>query len=316
MLNNKVILITGGAGAIGSNLAKKLGENNKVIIIDNLSFGYRENLGFMDGKDVTFIQGDIRDEKVLADAFRHKPNVVFHLAASFANQKSIEDPYTDLEVNSLGTLKLLDFSRKNNADKFVYTSSSCIYGGRREQMREDMIPEPETPYAISKLNGEHYTNFFHKFYGLNTTIIRYFNVYGPNEYPGPYRNVIPNFFDLAIRGEKLKITGTGNETRDFTFIDDAVNATILCAVKEGASGNTLNIGRGIETTILELAKNINEITGNASGFEIVCKRDWDSISRRWADVTRMKTILDYEAKIPLDEGLRKTHEWFKTIKGY
>jgi len=316
MLDGKTILVTGGAGAIGSNLSRTLSRDNKVIIIDNLSFGYEENLEFGNSGNVTLIKGDIRNDDVLAEAFKHKPDVIFHLAASFANQKSIEDPFNDLEVNSTGTLKLLDLARKNDIGKFVYTSSSCVYGGRREQLREDMIPDPETPYAISKLNGEYYTNFFHKYYGMNTTTIRYFNVYGPNEHPGKYRNVIPNFFSLAMQGKTLNITGTGNETRDFTFVQDAVDATILCAVKEGVNGSILNIGRGIETTILELAKNINMITNNPGGHEIVCKRDWDSISRRWADVTRMKTLLEFEAKTPLDEGLRKTHEWFKTIKTY
>lgn len=300
-----VFLVTGGAGFIGSNLAKHL--EGDVVVVDNLSEGHRENVP----KNVEFIHHDLRDASFVQDLFNeHDFTHVYHLAAHFANQKSVEDPFMDLSVNGETTLRLLELSRKRDVQKFVYSSSSCVYGAAKPPMREDLRPQPETPYGITKLLGEYYTQYFHDYYGLNTTSVRYFNVYGPGEYPGPYRNVIPKFFQAAMQKKPLTITGTGEETRDFTFVDDAVQATLLCAEK--TSGQVVNIGNGQPTPIKSLAEKINEITNNPSPIQFTPRRDWDHIAHRLADVSKLKS-LGVEPQTSLDDGLKKTHAWLKTV---
>ena len=312
MISGKNILITGGAGFIGSNLAKRLSASNKIIVVDNLSEGHEENLAGL--KNIEFVKEDIRNEEFIFKLFEQKKfDYVFHLAASFANQKSIEFPTQDLEINGFATLKLLEAAQKNGLKRFVYASSSCVYGQVGEPMREEMKPAPETPYAITKLLGEYYTNFFFNYYKLPTAIVRYFNVYGPNEYPGKYRNVIPNFFAKALASQPLPVMGDGSDSRDFTFVDDAVEGTILAAEKQTAIGQTFNIGSGVETRIIELAKLVNKIAGNKKGIQFVPKRGWDKVTRRVADVSKAKKLLDFQAKTSLEAGLRKTFNWLKTI---
>ncbi len=316
MITGKSVLITGGAGFIGSNLAKCLNASNKIIVVDDLSEGHAENLAGLN--NVEFVKEDVRNEEFIQKLFTQKKfDYVFHLAASFANQKSIEFPTQDLEINGFATLKLLEAAQKNGLKRglkrFVYASSSCVYGPVEERMREEMKPAPETPYAITKLLGEYYANFFFEYYKLPTVIVRYFNVYGPNEYPGKYRNVIPNFFARALARQPLPVMGDGRDSRDFTFVEDAVEGTLLAAEKQEAVGQTFNIGCGVETRIIDLAKTINKITGNDDKIRFVPKRAWDKISRRVADVSKAKKLLDFKAKTPLEQGLRKTFEWFKTI---
>jgi len=307
MISGQRILVTGGAGFIGSNLAKALSAANTVFVVDNLSEGFKENIRPL---SVAFFKKDIRDEKFMRMLFeKHKFNYVFHLAASFANQKSIEDPVLDLNVNGLGTLKLLRLAKEFGTKKFLYASSSCIYGSTNEAMREDFKPMPETPYAITKLLGEEYAKFFAEYHKLPAVSVRYFNIYGPNEYPGPYRNVIPKFFALAKQKKPLVITGTGEETRDFTFVKDAVEATILVAEK-GISGEAYNIGSGREIKIIDLAKAINKIAGNEGNIAKGERRDWDKISRRLADNSKIKE-LGWAPKTSLNDGLKKTFEWFE-----
>ena len=312
MISGKRILITGGAGFIGSNLAKALADTNTVHVVDDLSEGTRDNIR---GLPVVFFHKDIRDEVFMRKLYdKHNFQIVFHLAASFANAKSVENPTLDLQVNGVATLKLLELAKEFGTEKFVYASSSCIYGATNEPMTEDLKPLPETPYGISKLLGEQYAKFFADFHKLNASVVRYFNVYGPNEYPGPYRNVIPKFFGLARQKKPLTIMGTGSETRDFTFVGDAVQATILVAEK-GERGEAYNIGTGSETKVADLANDINEIAGNAGNITKVERRGWDHISRRVASVGKINK-LGWKAETPLKEGLKKTFEWFeKSVKG-
>ncbi|MEM4255210.1 MAG: NAD-dependent epimerase/dehydratase family protein [Candidatus Norongarragalinales archaeon] len=306
MVSGQRILVTGGAGFIGSNLAKALSEKNTVYIVDDLSEGFKENIRSL---PVAFFKNDIRNEKFMRTLFeKHKFNYVFHLAASFANQKSVDDPVLDLEVNGVATLKLLQLAKEFGTKKFVYSSSSCVYGSTDEAMKEDFKPKPETPYAITKLLGEEYAKFFADYHKLDAVSVRYFNVFGPNEYPGPYRNVIPKFFALARQKKPLVITGTGDETRDFTFVEDAVEATILVAEK-GETGEVYNVGSGRETKIIELAREINEIAGNAGNVQKTERRAWDRISRRLADNSKIKA-LGWKPKTSLREGLEKTFAWF------
>ncbi len=310
---SKTALVTGGAGAIGSNLSGELVRRGcKTIIIDNLSSGFKSNIP----KGCEFIYGDICDESALKKAFSHSPDFVFHLAANFANQNSVDNPERDLMVNGMGILKVLKFSKDNNVQKFVFSSSSCVYGAKSSPLREeDHFDGLGTPYAFTKLLGEHYVNFFNRHFGIKTAIVRYFNSYGPNEYPGKYRNVIPNFIQEALKKNPLVITGTGEETRDFTFVGDIVNGTLLAAEAESANRECFNIGSGKEVKINVLAEKINSVTGNASGIKYIERRNWDHVTRRLASIEKSGKILGYKPKTSLDEGLKITAQWLKKSCG-
>lgn len=260
------------------------------------------------------IVGDILDAHILDRAFRGGVDTVFHLASLFANQNSVDHPERDLLVNGLGTLRVLERSREVGVRRFVFTSSSCVYGRKEGACREDnLIFHPETPYAVTKLLGERYTAFYQEFHHVPTVIVRYFNVYGPGEWPGKYRNVIPNFFALALRNEALLVMGDGTETRDFTFVSDAVSGTIAAAVSKAAIGRVYNIGSGVETTILTLAEHINRISGNSGGIVFGPPRRWDGITRRCADISRAVADLNYRPKVFLAEGLAETYRWFAKL---
>ena len=308
----KRILITGGAGCIGSNLTKALLKANpeRIIIIDDLSASYEWNLP-KDPK-VVFIHGSILDEEKMKRAFSFKPHYVFHLAAHFANQNSVDHPETDLLVNALGTLKTLQYANLVEVERFVFASSGCsVYGSQTPlPLREDLVSlHLDTPYQINKLVGELYCNYFNDYYGLPVAIARYFNVYGPGEVPGKYRNVIPNFIWWAMNKQPLPITGTGEETRDFTFVDDIIDGTLCMGFVKEAVGEAINLASGTETRIIDLANWINELTGNSAGIIFKPRRDWDKAVRRRASIEKAKKILGYEPKTDIKTGLKKTYEW-------
>jgi len=308
----KRILITGGAGCIGSNLTKALLKANpeRIIIIDDLSASYEWNIP-KDPK-VVFIHGSILGEEKMKRAFSYKPHYVFHLAAHFANQNSVDHPETDLLVNALGTLKTLQYANLVEVERFVYASSGCsVYGSQAPlPLREDFISlHLDTPYQINKLVGELYCNYFHDYYGLPVAIARYFNVYGPGEVPGKYRNVIPNFIWWAMHRQALPITGTGEETRDFTFVDDVVDGTLCIGFVKEAVGEAINLASGTETRIIDLANWINELTGNSAGIVFRPRRDWDKAVRRRASIEKAKKILGYQPKTDIKTGLERTYKW-------
>jgi len=312
--SNKRILITGGAGCIGSNLIKALlkAEPEKIVVIDDLSASYEWNIP-KDPK-VMFIKGSILDEERMKRAFSYKPHFVFHLAAHFANQNSVDHPETDLLVNALGTLKTLEYANLVSVERFVFASSGCsVYGSQAPlPLKEDFVSlHLDTPYQINKLVGELYCNYFHDYYKLPVAIARYFNVYGPGEVPGRYRNVIPNFFWWAMHGQPLPITGTGEETRDFTFVEDIVDGTLRMGVVEEAVGEAINLASEKETRVIDLANWINEMTGNKAGIVFKPRRDWDKAIRRRASIEKARRILGYEPKTDMKTGLRKVYEWIK-----
>ncbi|MBL7073631.1 NAD-dependent epimerase/dehydratase family protein [candidate division KSB1 bacterium] len=308
-LNKKKVLVTGGAGAIGSNLVKSLLEkDNLVFVIDDFSSGFRENIP--DDPNLILIKGDINNDNMLDKVFSDNIYCVFHLAAHFANQNSIEHPFDDLNTNGMGTLKILERCRKYNVKKFIYSSSSCVYENSEKPFSESFSKKVETPYGITKLLGEQYTLFYHEYHKINSVVVRYFNSYGPGERPGRYRNVIPNFIFRAINNNPLIITGDGTETRDFTYVHDIVSGTILAAETEEVSGEVFNIGTGKETKIHELAMIINEIVGNEAGIEFVEKRDWDQIKNRIANISKARKLLNYKTEVSLNVGLQKTYDWF------
>ncbi len=309
----KNILITGGAGCIGSNLTMALirADAAKIIILDDLSAAEKWNIP--PAPNVVFIQGSILDKEILKRAFSERLDFVFHLAAHFANQNSVDNPETDLLVNGLGTQMVLQYSHLTRVEKFVFASSGCsVYGSQAPlPLKEDFVSlHLDTPYQITKLLGELYCNFFYNHYGLPVAIGRYFNVYGPGEIPGAYRNVTPNFIYKALHQQKLTITGTGEETRDFTFVEDIIDGTLLLGVVPEAVGDAFNLASETETKIIDVANMVNEITGNQSGVEFVPRRDWDKITRRRASIAKAKEILGYEPKMKMKEGIKRTYDWF------
>ena len=260
-MKGKIVAITGGAGFIGSNLAEELATSNSVIIIDDLSTGKKENIAsLLQKNNVKFVQGSILDLKLLQKSFRGA-DFVFHQAALPSVPRSIEDPKATNEVNVTGTLNVLLAARDNKVKKVVYASSSSVYGDTPTlPKREDMPPNPQSPYALTKLVGEYYCRIFHQVYSLPTVCLRYFNVYGPRQDPtSQYAAVIPRFIARVSRGNPPIIYGDGNQTRDFTFIRDVTQANRIAAIAD-ATG-IFNIGRGERNSINHLAQTILNIMG-------------------------------------------------------
>jgi len=302
-------VVTGGAGAIGTNLVKALVPlAERIVVVDDLSSGMAWALP--SESNVTHLNGSILDDDVLAEAFKDEVTHVFHLAAFFANQNSVDHPHDDLRTNIEGTLKVLEASRDANVDRVVYSSSSCVYGKKAGAISEDSPYDLETPYAISKLSAEFYVRYFYDYYKLPVVTLRYFNSYGPGEPPGRYRNVIPNFIARAMRGEPLTIFGTGDETRDFTFVGDTVQGTIAAAQVAAVEGETFNLGTGRQTTIRDLATLINEYFDNPGGIAYQESRSWDHIKHRQADVSKARRMLGYDPSTTLEEGLQITCAWY------
>jgi len=309
----QTVLITGGAGCIGRNLTEALLAANprEIIILDDLSSSYEWNIP--QDPRVVFLKGSILDDESLDTAFARKPTYVFHLAAHFANQNSIEHPERDLLVNGLGTLKTLRRSHLAKVQRFIFASSGCSVYGRAAPLplTEDFVSlNLDTPYQITKLLGELYCNFFSDYYGLQIVNARFFNVYGPGEVPGRYRNVIPNFIYKALKREKLPVMGSGLETRDWTFVEDIVNGILRCALTPGAENQSFNLASGIETKVIDVAALINKLTGNPSGTVSLPLRDWDKITRRRASIAKSKEI-GYSPHIRLEEGLERTIKWMR-----
>jgi len=310
----KTVLVTGGAGAVGSNLVKSLNEleTKKIIILDNLSSSYEWNIPR--SPKVQFIKGDILDDEKLKWAFKERPDIVYHLAAHFANQNSVDNPETDLMVNGMGILKVLQYAHLVQVERFIYSSSGCgLYGADSTMpfQEHDTSMQLYTPYQVTKMLGELYTNYFHNLYNLPIVNARFFNSYGPGEVPGQYRNVIPNFFYWAMHGKPLPITGTGDETRDFTYVGDIVNGLLAMAYYKDAVGEAINLGAGREIKIKDLAQWVNELTGNKAGIVFKERRDWDKKNRLLSCIDKAKRILNYEPKMDFKEGLKKVYQWFQ-----
>ena len=299
-LNGKNILVTGGLGAIGSYLVNKISNDNRVIILDNMSSGNLNNIKEI--SKIKLYKHDLRDIEIIDEIFeKYNIDIVFHLAANFANQNSVDRPILDCEINAKGTLNLLLQSQKANIKKFIYASSSGVYGSMENGMVEAKVGELETPYYIHKLLGEYYCNYFHNQYGLNTVNIRIFNSYGPGELNGIYRNVIPNFFVNAIHQQPLTITGSGLETRDFTYVGDIVDGLISACIKSKSNGETINLGSGKENKIIDLANKIITISKSSSNIVYQNRRSWDKVKNRKAIIKKAKSLLDWEPKVNIDD---------------
>jgi len=309
----KTVLVTGGAGCVGSNLSRKLAElgTEKVIILDDLSSAYEWNIPR--GDNIDFISGDILDDEVLKRVFKEKPQYVFHLAAHFANQNSVDNPKKDLMVNGVGILKVLQFAHLAGVERFVYSSSGCGVYGLDSKMpfeEHDISISLHTPYQVTKLLGELYTNYFHNLYDLPIVNARFFNVFGPGEVPGKYRNVIPNFFYWSMTSHPLPITGDGSETRDWTYVEDIINGLLAMGIEEKAVGEAINLGSGQDHQVIHMANLVNELTGNSEGIAYMPRRDWDAKTKLLSSIKKAKKILGYKPKMKFEDGLKKTHQWF------
>ncbi len=301
-------VVTGGAGFIGSHLVEALvSRGYQVTIIDDLSTGKKQNVGKLLGDKVDLIQASVTDPSLLTKLFQNI-DCVFHLAALPSVPRSIEAPLASHQVNITGTLNVLVSARDNGVSKVVYASSSAVYGDTPLlPKREDMPPNPQSPYAVTKVSGEYYCKVFQTVYGLDTVCLRYFNVYGPRQDPNSqYAAVIPRFISRALEGNPPIIFGDGEQTRDFTFVRDAVEANILAA--ESDATGVFNIGSRSRTTINELAKLIARLL--ATGVKPVYQEPRaGDIRHSLADISKARQI-GYNPKYSLEEGLKETiREW-------
>jgi nucleoside-diphosphate-sugar epimerase len=316
---NKTVLVTGGAGGIGSNLvialSQLVGEKGKIVVLDNLSsIKVKRPWNVPPLGNVLFVQGDVRSDIDLKRVFKEGIQIVYHLAAFFANQNSVDYPEVSAEVDIIGQIKLLEYARLARVDRFVYASSGCAIYGSYPQMplKEDFISmHLTTPYQINKMTGEMYCNFYAHHYGMKIVNCRFFNSYGPGEVPGQYRNVIPNFIYWSMKGRPLPITGTGEETRDFTYVHDLVQGLVKSGYYEAAIGQNFNLAAGREVCIKDMAEMVNRATGNRAGLVHLPRRKWDTKPRLLASVEKARTLIDYRPLVSFEDGLEKNFQWFQ-----
>lgn len=307
------VLVTGGAGFIGSNLTEALLEKgHRVRILDNFSTGKRENLLF----DKTYpsleiMEGDICDLHVCQEAAKGI-EFVFHQAALPSVQRSVEDPLTSHSVNAGGTLNILLAAKDEGVRRVIYAASSSVYGDTPTlPKKEEMPPNPLSPYALQKFIGEEYCRLFSQLYGLETISLRYFNIFGPKQDPNSiYSAVIPRFIDALLNGRSPVVFGDGEQSRDFTFIDNVVRANLLSMAVEHTHGEVLNIACGERTSLNLLLNILKEILGSkiSSLYEESRKGD---VKHSLADISRGKRFLNYDPEVDIEIGLRKTAEYFK-----
>jgi UDP-glucose 4-epimerase len=300
------VLVTGGAGFIGSNLVGDLLQNeHEVTVLDNLSSGYRENIETTPG--ARFIHGDIRDADAVARAVEGT-EVIFHLAASVGNKRSIDCPVLDVETNAIGTVRVLEAARRAGVRKIVTSSSAGIFGELKTlPIREDHPLDPDTPYGASKLYEEKVCLVYAKLYGLEAVCLRYFNVYGPNQRFDAYGNVIPIFAFQMLRGEPLTIHGDGEQTRDFVNVADVVRANIKAAVAAGVSG-AFNIGSGTRISINALVAELKAATGLAPVVRHGPPRPGD-VRDSLADISAATKAFGFDPQVSLREGLGEYIRW-------
>lgn len=316
-LSNYTVLITGGAGFIGSHLADALVQNNaQVIIIDNLSTGNINNLNSIINK-IEFVQSDINDTTTLEKCLK-KVDFIFHLAALGSVNRSIEDPLSTHFSNSTGFLNILHYSVKHNIKGIIYSSSSSVYGDDHHLPKiEDKTGNPLSPYAVTKITNELYARVFYKLHGLPIIGLRYFNVFGPRQNPnGPYAAAIPIFIQKMMREEPVFIHGTGEQKRDFTYVENVVEANLLALSaivnkKENTFGEVFNIGCQQSISINEIFNTLSKKL-NYSQKPIYTEPRKGDIFQSLANIDKAKKFLNYQPKIFFDEGLNKTIQYYQS----
>lgn len=312
----KKILVTGGAGAIGINLVKSLLnlEVDRIVIIDNLSSG---NANFIpkDSRIILF-RFSLENKEKLESYVPNDIDYVFHLAAHFANQNSVDFPVSDVFTNIIGSINLLETIRNKKIVKFVNCSSSCVYGNSSEMFETDNVYPTDTPYAINKLVGELYTRYYHEKHTVPTVNIRIFNTFGPFELHGDYRNAIPNFIHNALNNLPINITGTGQETRDFTFVQDTVDLMLLAGASEVQNGSVFNGGTGVARKIIDVVEHIIGQVKSESKIVFKERRDWDIVEHRKANIESSRKHLGYQPKDSDEDfyrNLNSTIHWHENL---
>lgn len=309
-------LITGTAGFIGSNIARRLVRDNcEVRGFDNFSTGKRKNLEDLEKKDnFEFIAGDLRNLHEIKKAVRNI-DIILHQAAVPSVQRSLENPVLINDSNINGTLNLLMAAKEEKVKKVVYASSSSIYGTNQKlPKKEDMPPEPISPYSLSKYTGERYCQIFSKIYNLSTICLRYFNVFGPYQDPhSEYSAAIPKFINLILEDKQPVIYGDGEQSRDFTYVENVVEANILAA-KSDITDEVINIACGERVSINEAVKILNKIL-NKDIKPVYKKGRIGEVKHSLADVSKARQKINYIPKYKFTEGLKKTVEWYKKQKG-
>lgn len=299
--------MTGGAGFIGSNIVQLLLEkNHQVVVLDNLSSGYRSNLAPF--PDILFIQGDIRDQDALASAVEGV-DVVFHLAASVGNKRSIDHPIEDAEINVIGTLRLLEAMRRAGIPKIVNTSSAGIFGELKTlPIAENHPIDPDSPYGVSKLAAEKDALAYSKLYGIEVVSLRYFNVYGVNQRFDAYGNVIPIFAHRMLHGETVTVFGDGEQTRDFVNVRDVASANYCAAITKGVGG-VYNIASGTSISINGLIELMQDVSGIQPTVDYGPPRAGD-VRHSLADISAARAAFGYQPTVELRAGLDEYMKWF------
>jgi UDP-N-acetylglucosamine/UDP-N-acetyl-alpha-D-glucosaminouronate 4-epimerase len=305
-------LVTGGGGFIGSHIvARLLREGHEVRVLDNFATGRRENLADVDG-DVEIVEGDIQSYERAHTAVRGC-EVVFHQAALPSVPRSVQDPLTSNASNVIGTLNVLLAARDSDVRRVVFASSSSIYGANRElPKREDQAALPISPYAVAKQAGESYCRAFSEVYGLATVSLRYFNVFGPRQDPrSEYAAVVPKFITALLAGHAPTVHGDGEQTRDFTYVDNVVQANLLAADADGVAGRVYNVATGRRVSLNELVQRLRELIGSDLEADHGPARPGD-VRDSLADVTRAEQELGYRPEVEFEEGLQRTLDFHRT----
>ncbi|MGH7827502.1 MAG: SDR family oxidoreductase [Candidatus Binatia bacterium] len=305
------ILVTGGAGFIGYHIVRRLLEDgNRLRVIDNLSTGKEDRIDDLRAS-MEFVQADLADPVVSDDVVRGMDYVV-HQAAVPSVQRSIEDPVGTNRSNITATVNLLESCRKHRIRRLVYAASSSAYGDTEVLPKtEDMTPTPLSPYALQKLVGEHYCKLYTSLFGLETVSLRYFNVFGPSQDPrSEYSAVIPMFVGRLLSGQSLRVYGDGEQSRDFTYVENVVQANVLALRAAHAAGKVFNVGCGSRITLNQLIRFIERILGVRAVVEYVAPRSGD-VRHSLADINMAREVLGYEPRVMVREGLKRTVEWFR-----
>jgi UDP-glucose 4-epimerase len=309
------VLVTGGAGFIGSNVVRALlARGDEVRVLDNFSTGSRANLGGLEAH-VELVEGDLRSYERVHTAVRGV-EIVLHQGALPSVPRSVQDPLTTTAVNVEGTLNVLLAARDEGIRRIVNASSSSVYGNGGSLPRtESQLPDPISPYAVAKLAAERFCTSFTRVYGMEIVSLRYFNVFGPRQDPtSQYAAVVPRFIRAIAAGEPVTIYGDGEQSRDFTYVDNVVTANLLAADAALVAGEIVNVATGSSTTVNELADTVGRLLDMAVQKTFEPEREAD-VHASWADLTEARRLLGYEPKIGLEEGLRRTADFLLDGKG-